>query len=116
MLPFEQVEGTLARSFITLRGESERKAPTPKREAGIFLFALLERYNLITYHNYSIIVIHHQKKGLTMKYQIYLQKDISDIINTVAKHYNKKAATLIKEMLESNFRIALEQEKKLQKK
>ena len=49
-----------------------------------------------------------------MKYQIYLQKDVSDIINTVAKHYNKKPATLIKEMLESNFRIALEQEKKLQ--
>lgn len=116
MLPSEQVEGTLARDLRALRGRSERKAPTPKRAAGIFLFALLERYNLITYHYYSIIVIHHQKKGHTMKYQIYLQKDVSDIINTVAKHYNKKPATLIKEMLESNFRIALEQEKKLQKK
>ena len=51
-----------------------------------------------------------------MKYQIYLQKDVSDIINVAAMHYNKKPATLIKEMLESNFRIAIEQEKKLQKK
>ena len=41
-----------------------------------------------------------------MKYQIYLQKDVSDIINAVATSLNKKPSTLIKEMLESNFRNA----------
>lgn len=41
-----------------------------------------------------------------MKYQIYLQKDVSDIINGVAKSLNKKPTALIKEMLESNFRNA----------
>lgn len=51
-----------------------------------------------------------------MKYQIYLQKDVSEVINTVATHLNKKPSTLIKEMLESNFRIAMQQEKELQKK
>lgn len=44
-----------------------------------------------------------------MKYQIYLQKDVSDIINAVAKATNKKPNTLIKEMLESNFRVAFSQ-------
>lgn len=41
-----------------------------------------------------------------MKYQIYIQKDVSDIINAVAKSLNKKPTTLLKEMLESNFRNA----------
>jgi len=41
-----------------------------------------------------------------MKYQIYLQKDVSDIINAISEGLNKKPATLIKEMLESNFRNA----------
>lgn len=41
-----------------------------------------------------------------MKYQIYLQKDVSDIINHVAKALNKKPSTMIKEMLEDNFRTA----------
>lgn len=41
-----------------------------------------------------------------MKYQIYLAKDVSDIINGVAKSLNKKPSTMIKEMLEENFRIA----------
>ena len=44
-----------------------------------------------------------------MKYQIYLQKDVSDIINAVAKATNKKPNTMIKEMLESNFRVAFNQ-------
>lgn len=41
-----------------------------------------------------------------MKYQIYLQKDVSDIINAISKSYGKKPSTFIKEMLESNFRKA----------
>lgn len=41
-----------------------------------------------------------------MKYQIYLQKDVSDIINQIALGLNKKPSTLIKELLESNFRTA----------
>lgn len=41
-----------------------------------------------------------------MKYQIYLQKDVSEIINKVAKTLGKKPSTMIKEMLESNFRTA----------
>lgn len=44
-----------------------------------------------------------------MKYQIYLQKDVSDIINTVAKATNQKPSTMIKQMLENNFRVALGQ-------
>ena len=41
-----------------------------------------------------------------MKYQIYLQKDVSDIINSISKGLNKKPSTFIKELLESNFRTA----------
>lgn len=44
-----------------------------------------------------------------MKYQIYLQKDVSDIINKVAKYEGKKPNTLIKELLELNFRQAYNQ-------
>ncbi len=44
-----------------------------------------------------------------MKYQIYLKKDVSDIINHVAKSLNKKPSTMIKEMLEDNFRTAYQQ-------
>lgn len=48
-----------------------------------------------------------------MKYQIYLQKDVSDIINKVAKFEGKKPNTLIKELLEQNFRTAQEQANKV---
>jgi len=41
-----------------------------------------------------------------MRYQIYLSKDVSDIINAISKGVNKKPNTLIKELLESNFRTA----------
>lgn len=41
-----------------------------------------------------------------MRYQIYLDKEVSDIINTISKGLNKKPNTLIKELLESNFRTA----------
>ena len=44
-----------------------------------------------------------------MKYQIYLQKDVSDIINKVAQFEGKKPTTLIKELLEDNFRTAYNQ-------
>ena len=44
-----------------------------------------------------------------MKYQIYLQKDVSDIINKVAQFEGKKPSTLIKELLEDNFRTAYNQ-------
>lgn len=41
-----------------------------------------------------------------MRYQIYLSKDVSDIINTISQGLNKKPNTFIKELLESNFRTA----------
>lgn len=41
-----------------------------------------------------------------MKYQIYLNKDTSTIIEACALKDNKKPNTLIKELLESMFRIA----------
>ena len=41
-----------------------------------------------------------------MKYQIYLQKDVSEMINAIATGLGKKPATFIKEMLENNFRTA----------
>jgi len=41
-----------------------------------------------------------------MRYQIYLSKDVSDIINSISKGLSKKPNTLIKELLESNFRTA----------
>lgn len=41
-----------------------------------------------------------------MKYQIYLQKDVSDIINSISKGLNKRPSTFIKELLENNFRTA----------
>ena len=44
-----------------------------------------------------------------MKYQIYLQKDVSEIINAIAQGLNKKPNTLIKEMLEENFRLGFNQ-------
>ena len=42
-----------------------------------------------------------------MKYQIYLNKESSDYINAIAEHENKKPNTLIKELLESMLRIAV---------
>jgi len=44
-----------------------------------------------------------------MRYQIYLAKDVSDLVNKVAKYEGKKPNTLIKELLESNFRTAYQQ-------
>lgn len=41
-----------------------------------------------------------------MRYQIYLSKDVSDIINAISQGLKKKPNTLIKELLESNFRTA----------
>lgn len=41
-----------------------------------------------------------------MRYQIYLAKDVSDIINAIAKGTNQKPATMIKQLLEDNFRTA----------
>ena len=41
-----------------------------------------------------------------MRYQVYLQKDVSDIINTIAKGLGKKPSTIIKDLLETNFRTA----------
>jgi len=38
-----------------------------------------------------------------MKYQIYLNKDISDIINALAKAEGKKSNTFIKEFVERSF-------------
>jgi len=47
-----------------------------------------------------------------MKYQIYLQKDVSDIVNAIAKSLNQAPSTMLKEMLETNFRTAYNQAKK----
>lgn len=41
-----------------------------------------------------------------MKYQIYLQKDVSEIINKIAQALNQAPSTLIKNYLETNFREA----------
>lgn len=41
-----------------------------------------------------------------MKYQIYLNKETSEIINKCAQKDGKKPSTFIKQMLESLFRIA----------
>lgn len=49
-----------------------------------------------------------------MKYQIYLAKDVSDLVNKVAKYEGKKPNTLIKELLESNFRTAYQQATELE--
>lgn len=41
-----------------------------------------------------------------MKYQIYLQKDVSQMINSIAEGLGKTPAQLIKELIETNFRTA----------
>lgn len=41
-----------------------------------------------------------------MKYQIYLKKDVSELINAVAKATGKKPTTFIKDFLESCFNEA----------
>lgn len=41
-----------------------------------------------------------------MKYQIYLNKETSDIVERIAKASNKKGASVIKEMFESMLRIS----------
>lgn len=48
-----------------------------------------------------------------MKYQIYLQKDVSEIVDAIAMGLNKTPSTLLKEMLESNFRNAYKDALKL---
>ena len=56
-----------------------------------------------------------QKKGKNdeMKYQIYLQKDVSEMINAIAQGLGMKPATFIKQQLESNYRKAYEDAVKL---
>lgn len=39
-----------------------------------------------------------------MKYQIYLSKEVSEIINGIAKAEKKKPASFIKEFLETSFK------------
>lgn len=41
-----------------------------------------------------------------MKYQIYLNKETSDIVERIARASNKKSARVIKEMFESMLRIS----------
>lgn len=41
-----------------------------------------------------------------MKYQIYLNKDTSTLINDLAQKNNQKPATLIKQLVEGCMRIA----------
>lgn len=41
-----------------------------------------------------------------MKYQIYLNKETTEIVERIAKASNKKSATIIKEMFESMLRIS----------
>lgn len=43
-----------------------------------------------------------------MKYQIYLNKETSELINTCATHDNIKPSTMIKQLLEGMFKIASE--------
>ena len=49
-----------------------------------------------------------------MKYQIYLSKDVSDIINAIAKFENIKPNTLIKNLMEQNITSAYQQLKTLE--
>lgn len=41
-----------------------------------------------------------------MKYQIYLDKQTSEIINGISEKENRKPASLIKEFLEGFFKVA----------
>lgn len=50
-----------------------------------------------------------------MRYQIYLDKETSEIINTCAEHDNQKPATLIKQLLESMFHLAKATEEQTRK-
>lgn len=43
-----------------------------------------------------------------MKYQIYLKKDVSEVINTISKVSNQKPATFIKEFIERCFDFTAE--------
>lgn len=43
-----------------------------------------------------------------MKYQIYLQKDVSEIVEELSKNLNTKSSTLIKQMIEDTLRSAYE--------
>lgn len=43
-----------------------------------------------------------------MKYQIYLNKETSTILNEIAEQLGKKSSTLIKEFLEKTFAMAID--------
>ena len=49
-----------------------------------------------------------------MKYQIYLSKEVSDIINAIAHFENIKPNTLIKNLMEQNITSAYNQLKTLE--
>ena len=51
-----------------------------------------------------------------MKYQIYLQKDVSELINGIARALNKNPSTFIKTYLEDTFRQSAELATKEQRK
>lgn len=50
-----------------------------------------------------------------MKYQIYLQKDVSEIINALCAGLDIKPSTFIKEHLETSFRSAYQSAIKITK-
>lgn len=47
-----------------------------------------------------------------MKYQIYLQKDVTELINGIAEALNQAPATFIKNYLEDNFRAVMQEARK----
>lgn len=47
-----------------------------------------------------------------MKYQIYLQKDVTEFINGIASAMNQAPATFIKQYLEENFRAVIQDVRK----
>lgn len=47
-----------------------------------------------------------------MKYQIYLQKDVTELINGIAQALNQAPATFIKNYLEDNFRAVMQEARK----
>lgn len=56
------------------------------------------------YTNFDILVAH-RKEQKGMKYQIYLNKDTSILINELAEKNNSKPNTYIKKFLEAFMRI-----------
>lgn len=47
-----------------------------------------------------------------MKYQIYLQKDVTEFINGIASAMNQAPSTFIKQYLEENFRAVIQEVRK----